>query len=96
MAKYVVTYTIGDDTKREEFVKSLESVGLKKFDDQSVNYGSYDPVKNGNLVKFLTEKSTNLTKDDVVYLFKGNIIPNNQKTIELVTIFSSRMPKFHT
>ena len=86
MEKYVVTYTISNDTQRAEFVKKLESVGLKKFDDQSVNYGSYDTVKNGNLVSFLKKESNNLAKDDVVYLFKGNVIPNNQKTIEVQQI----------
>ena len=82
MAKYVVTYTISDDAKRKKFVENLENVGLEKFDDQSVNYGSYDVVKNGNLVEFLKKASSNLATSDVVYLFEGNVIPNNQKTIE--------------
>jgi uncharacterized protein with GYD domain len=86
MAKYVVTYTISNDAKRKEFVEKLESVGLKVFPDQSVNYGSYDVVNNGNLVEFLKKASYSLEANDVVYLFEGNVIPNNQKTIEFQKI----------
>jgi len=86
MSKYVITYTISNDAKRKEFVEKLGNVGLEKFDDQSVNYGSYDAVKNGSLVELLKKVSSNLETSDVVYLFRGEVIPNNQKTIEFQKI----------
>jgi hypothetical protein len=87
MAQYVVTYTISDDTKRKEFVEKLENVGLKIFNDQSVNYGPYDESqRKGSISNYLKTISNNLGTEDVVYLFEGDLIPVKQKTIECITI----------
>jgi hypothetical protein len=90
LEKYVVTYTISNDTKRENFANALEDVGLDKFEDQSTHYGSYDETKVSdrlnkpmeNVVDYVTEISKELDEDDVVSIFIGTKILKTKASID--------------
>jgi len=85
--KIVVTYTIHNDEKREKFAKDLNSVDLKKFDDQSTHHGTFKKRNDNDCIeKYLSEISKNLAKDDVVYLFEGDLMPNKKTTINCIPI----------
>ena len=50
MVKYLVLYTISDDSKRKLFVNDANLIGLNTFKDQSTLYGSYNGIGKGYLI----------------------------------------------
>jgi len=74
MAKYLVLYTIHNDDDlsiRAELVKQLEEIGLKKYGDESTNYGSYDGTLDGLTIKLRGLKFKLLREGDNVTLFSA-------------------------
>lgn len=85
MSNYLVLYTIKNDensAKRNQFVTELDKIGLKKFEDQSTNFGSFEGNLDGITKKLQDLKESLLEKDDVVTLFYADSWPVGKFTIK--------------
>lgn len=85
MANYLVLYTIYNDDDsliRNGFANELEKIGLKKFEDQSTSYGSYDGTLDGLTNKLRTLKAKLLRRGDKVTLFYATNQNLNNYSIE--------------